>query len=221
MNDSALSSVMEQAAAAAASFDNGGAPAGSLVTQQPQNTAVAQTPMRPSLDDIADNSGLVVDAYLSVKEAGLRIDKNDYFKKVKATIDLSKVIPIFQVRANRGGNTTFIKSYDGVMTSQGQSFAQATANLQATHDKVDGPYTTVEIPIKLLEKVPGADAGKVLGHTPAITGVKFWNAFYLEAREAGLKAENVEVILECLPQTNKNGNEWGVVGFKLVGPAKA
>lgn len=212
---SALASVMDQAAAASAAFEPGTA----LAPQQ-TGTAVAEA-TRPSLDDMADNAGIQVDAYLGVKEAGLRIDKADYFKEAKVTIDLTECTPIFSVRANRGGQTTFIKSYDGRMTSQGQNFQQATAQLAATHDKVDGPYQTVEVPVTLLQDVPGAKKGQRLGITPAITGVKFWTKFYNELRTAGLSKSKVEAKIVCVPLTNKNGNEWGVVGFELIGEAKA
>ena len=219
-NTSALDAVMDQATAAAdAAPSNGGA----LVAQDQAGGAV-QNYSAPaaslSLDDLADSSGMVVDAYLGVKDAGLRIDTNAYFQKAKGRIDISEVAVIMSVRANRGGSTTFIKSYDGRMTSQGENFQQATARLQATHDKVDGPYRTVEVPFMLDEKVPGAEKGQTLGITPAITGVKFWNTFYDEVRKAGLAGQEVEVEISCVPQRNKNGNEWGVVGFKLIGPAR-
>lgn len=209
-NNSALASVMDQAAAADAAAGSAALPA----TVNTQGTAVA-TAKRPTLDDIADNSGIQVDAYLGVKDAGLRIDTNAYFQSAKVQIDITECTPIFSVRANRGGSTTFIKSYDGVSTSQGENFQQAIARLQQSHDKVDGPYQTVEIPVTLMEDVPGAKAGQRLGITPAITGVKFWTKFYRELREKNLQGETVDAIISCVPQKNKNGNEWGVVGFEL------
>jgi hypothetical protein len=216
--NSALDAVMDQAAAAADSFTPGTAPAPATTGGAVQQY---EAPSAPSLDSMADNAGIQVDAYLSVKETGLRIDKNPVFQDAKVTIDLTECTPIFSVRANRGGQTTFIKSYDGRMTSQGENFQQATARLQATHEKVDGPYQTVEIPVTLLSDVPGAKKGARLGITPAITGVKFWTKFYNELRAAGLQRAKVEAKIVCTPQTNKNGNEWGVVSFELVGEAKA
>jgi len=212
---SALDSVMDQAAAAAASFTPP-AEAQALVPAAAAGTAVGAAAPRPSLDDMADNAGIQVDAYLSVKETGLRIDKNPVFQKAKVRLNMLEVAPIYSVRANKGGATTFIKSYDGQQTSQGQNFAQAIANLQATYDKVDGPYQTAEIPVELLEDVPGAKKGERLGITPAITGVKFWTKFYTELRQAGLTQATVDVEISCVPQTNRNGNEWGVVGFALI-----
>src|SRR3546814_12562447 len=66
---------------------------------------------------------------------------------------MSDVVVISQIRANTGGNTTFVKSYDGVTTSGGQNFMAELARLQKTNDKVDGPYDTVEIPFELADDV--------------------------------------------------------------------
>lgn len=219
--NSALDAVMDAASTAADAFTAQGAGGALVPAAQPGALTQAAPASRPSLDDMADNAGIQVDAYLSVKETGLRIDKNPVFQKAKGVIDLTECAPIFSVRANRGGATTFIKSYDGRMTSQGENFQQATSRLQATHDKVDGPYSTVEIPFTLSEKVPGADKGQRLGITPAITGVKFWTKFYNELRAAGLSRATVNVEIVCVPQSNKNGNEWGVVGFNLIGPVNS
>lgn len=219
-NNSALDSVLDQAEQAADQFEQRSDNGALIPASEGGAVQNYSAPPRPSLDDMADNSGIQVDAYLSVKEAGLRIDKEAYFQKAKVTIDISECMPIYSVRATRGGATTFIKSYDGVATSQGQNFAAAIAQFQNTHEKVDGPYQTVEVPVTLLEDVPGAKKGQRLGITPAITGVKFWTKFYNELRQKGLNKATVEAIITCVPQSNKNGNEWGVVGFELVGEAK-
>jgi len=211
---SALDNVMNQAAAAADSFQ-----ATALQAAPSGGALQAAAPVKMTLDDMADNSGMQVDAYLQVKDAGLRIEGSAYFQTADVTINIPDVAVIQSVRANRGGATTFIKSYDGVSTSTGENFAQATANLRATHDKVDGPYLTAEIPVVLLQDVPGAKAGQSLGITPAITGVKFWTKFYKEVRDAGLQGGVVKAKISCVPQKNKAGNEWGVVGFELVGAA--
>jgi hypothetical protein len=215
---SALDSVMDQAAAAAAAAPVD-APASLPSTQTQGNTSVGAPIARPSLDAMADNAGITVDAYLTFKDGGIKIDKGDYFKEFEGLLDVSEVAPIVSARATRGGNTTFIKSYDGVSTAQGENFQQKLMHLQATNDKVDGPYNTVEIPITLGAKVPGADKGARVGITPAITGVKFWNEFYKELREKGLTQATVKIKVRHKYMTNKNGNEWGVATFELLGEA--
>jgi hypothetical protein len=190
--------------------------------QSQVNTNLVQTNQqanRPSLDSMADSAGIQVDDYLTVKDTGFRVGdaKNEMFKKVKARIDLNEVVAISVIRATRSGATTFIKSYDGLTTSQGQSFALAEQQARQISDKVDGPYQTAEIPVLLLEKVPGAAKDTRIGITPSITGVKFFTKFYNELRRLGLASSVVDVELTHLYQSNKAGNEWGVVEFNLIG----
>jgi hypothetical protein len=214
-NPSALERVMSQAEDASANFQ---APA----LQTPSNVpAVSNESSRPTLDSIADSAGIQVDEYLTVKDSGFRLGdaKAKMFTEATVRIDLSEVQPILSVRANRAGQTTFIKSYDGRMTSQGQNFEQATAQLRAQNDKVDGPYQTVEIPAELLADAGGVSEGQRIGITPAITGVKFWTKFYNELRKKGLQNSTVDVTIRHKGQVNSKGNEWGVVEFVLIGEA--
>lgn len=215
-NGSALERVMGQAESASENFQAPALTQNNLPATQSNNA-----PMRPSLTSLADSSGIQVDEYLTVKDTGFRLGdaKSKLFNEAKVRIDMTEVLPIVSVRANRAGNTTFIKSYDGVMTSQGQSFEQATAQLRASHDKVDGPYQTVEIPAELIEAAGGVAAGSRIGITPAITGVKFFTKFYNELRKQGLEDATVDVKITHTPQSNRNGNEWGVVSFELIGEA--
>lgn len=212
---SALSRVMDQAETASQALVPAQAPA-------PQALTPYQPAARPSLEGMADSAGIQVDAFLTVKDTGFRLGdaKSPMFNEAKVRINMNDVVPIVSVRANRAGNTTFIKSYDGVTTSQGQNFEQAIAGLRGSHDKVDGPYQTAEIPAELLEGVGGAKKGSTIGITPAITGVKFFTKFYNELRQLGLQNATVDAKIIHTPQSNKNGNEWGVAAFELIGEAK-
>lgn len=210
----ALTAVMNAAAAAADA-----APAASAnlpATQTNSNVPVA----RPSLDSMTDSAGLTVDHYLNVMQGGFRLgDMKGYFTEAEVTLDLDEVVAIYQVRANRSGQTTFIKSYDGVTTNTGQNFDLATRQLQQTNDKVDGPYQTAEIPVTLTKDVTDGkvkvEAGATIGVTPSITGVKFFTKFVKAARARGLTGD-IRVKLVHTPQTNTKGNEWGVVAFELI-----
>jgi len=219
MSNSALDSVMDNAEGAAAAMEG----AGTSLANQQQGGAVAQqgggAPARPSLDAMADSAGINVDQYLTIKDTGFRFDKGSVFEEFEGTLDVTEVAPIFSVRATRGGATTFEKSYDGVMSSKGQNWQQTVSHLQATHEKVDGPYQTAEIPLTLLAAVGGEKKGTRIGITPSITGVKFWNALYQELREQGLTSATVKVKVKHKFMTNKNGNEWGCAEFELLGEA--
>lgn len=214
---SALDRVMDNAEQAASNLPAPAAAGGQPLTQyQPAPV------QRPSLTAMADSAGIQVDEYLTVKDTGFRLGdaKNKLFAEARVRINMNEVVPIVSIRANRSGNTTFVKSYDGVMTSQGQSLAQVESQLRASHDKVDGPYQTAEIPATLLEDVGGSKTGTTIGITPAITGVKFFTKFYNELRQKGLDTSTVDVKIVHTPQSNKNGNEWGVVAFELIGEAE-
>lgn len=215
MTDSALSAAMDQAAAAAESAPTASA---ALVAATPSGAvAPAGAISRPSLDDMADNAGIRVDAYITFKYEGMKIGNGKLFEDFEAILDMTEATPIVQVRANRSGATTFIKSYDGVSASTGENFQQKIAHLQATHDKVDGPYNTVELPFELLKAVPGAEKGQRVGITPPMTGTDEWNAFYKSLRDQGLSKAKIKVKVVHIPRTNRNGNEWGICGFELLG----
>lgn len=212
----ALSRVLDQAAAAAA---EAGTPSTALVPQYQPSTALAT---RPSLDSMVDSAGITVDQFLTLKYEGFRLgDNKALFDRFVASLDMSQVVPILQVRGNKDGQTTFIKSYDGVMTPQGQNFQQATENLRSRSDKLDGPYQTSEIPLTVLEDfkvgTETVKAGTVIGTTPPITGVKFFASFIKELRAQGLQDSKVKVNVIHLPQSNVKKNEWGVVTFELIG----
>src|SRR3546814_13295685 len=98
--------------------------------------------------------------------------------EVVGIVEMGDGVVISQIRANTGGNTTFVKSYDGVTTSGGQNLMAELARLQKTNDTVDGPYDTVEITIDLddYDKDPKSSAdyesGLDLGYTRSITDCK-------------------------------------------------
>jgi hypothetical protein len=218
MSESALSAAMDQAAAAAES-----APTNQGQVAAYQGGGSVAPIARPSLDDMADNSGIKVDAYLTLKFEGMKIGNSKLFDDFEAILDVTEAVPIVQVRANRQGNTTFIKSYDGVSTSTGENFQQKIAHLQATNDKVDGPYNTVELPFELTKALPGTDlkAGDRVGVTPPMTGTDEWNSFYKSLRDQGLNKAKVKVRVFHIPRTNRNNNEWGICGYELLGEVKS
>lgn len=219
---SALSRVMDQAQAAADATPATSNASTSLVTQN--NTSGGTSLARPSLTSLVDSAGITVDDFLEVKQAGFRLgDMKGYFQEMTVELDMSEVVPIFQVRATTAaGVTTFIKSYDGARTSSGENFQQAINHLRATHQggKVDGPYETSEIPVKLLESVTD---GKVtvaedtlVGITPPITGVKFFAKFLKRLAAEGLEDAVVKAKVVHAPQSNTKGHEWGVAAFELI-----
>lgn len=221
---SALERVLGQASEAA---DNATSQAStSLVPQTGNGNAVANA-SRPSLDSMMDSSGISVDGYLTLKYDGMKFgDKKGLFDEVVATINLQDIVPIFQVRATRDGSTQFIKSYDGVTTSDGTNFERATEALRAAGNAITGPYQTSEVPFTVAEPVQLYDKGKVadtieagtvIGTTPPLTGVKYLSGFLKKMRSEGHMNETVKVRIKHVPRENANKNQWGLTDFEFLG----
>lgn len=218
---SALDRVMSQANEAADNYrpDNANVPA----TQSGNGNAVAN---RPSLDNLMDSSGISVDGYLTLKFEGMKFgDKKGMFDEAIVSINIPDIVPIVQVRATSNGQTTFIKSYDGVTTSDGTNFERATEALRNAGNTITGPYNTSEVPFTVLEDVilyekgkeaDKIEAGTTIGTTPPLTGVKYLAGFLKKMRENGRMSETVKVKLRHVPKTNPRGNEWGVTDFDFI-----
>lgn len=218
-SNSALDAVMNQADAAASSFSppaTTGSAAPAL--QQSSGSQLA----KPSMQQFAEQGGITVDLFLRMDQAGFQLgdEMKKYFEEMTVSLDMRKVIPIYSARGEAGGNTKFLKSYDGVTTPQGQNFQQAVAHLEAT-TKCTGIYSTVEIPVTLLADVKSSDgvtvkAGTTVGITPSLTGFGEFQKFYKELQEQGLEEAKLKVKVTHLMRTNKNNNKWGVAQFALL-----
>ncbi len=220
--NTALDNVMAQAEAAAAAHQVPEVPA----YQPPALQQPGGVPAKRTLQSVNDNAGILVETYLLPKTEGLKIgsDMKGLLDEVVGIVDMSEVVVISQIRANTGGNTTFVKSYDGVTSVGGQNFMAELARLQKVHDKVDGPYDTVEIPFELADDVKDPkssttyEAGLEIGYTPSLTGYKEFQRFVksLNKKDPALLEARLKVKFIHEKKTNSNNNEWGVVRFELL-----
>lgn len=217
MSNSALDRVMGQAEQAAANFV---APSlGAVATTQPGGAGALA---KPSMEAFAEAGGMTVDVYLRPAEAGFQIgdETKKFIDEFVAELDMNEVVPIYSCRGEAGGNTKFIKSYDGVTTPQGQNFQQAVAHMEAT-TKCSGVYQTAEIPVTLLEDVTFPDkvvitAETRVGITPSVTGFKEFQSFVRGLTKEGLNDAVLKIKVTHLLRTNRNNNKWGVAQFELI-----
>lgn len=220
----ALDNLMNQADQAAQNFQ---AP---VVQQQ---AAVPAAYAKPSLDSMIDGGGMSVDAYFRLKSDGFKIgdEMGSLLDELVVTIDMSEIAPIKSARFEVGGNTTFIKSYDGVTTSTGENFAQVVAARSAQPGvKASGVYDSAEIPVTLTETVVDTKrgssvsfpAGTRVGYTPSVTGFNPFRTFLkkLRAQNPDLLTSVITVKLVHEKKVNANKNEWGVLNFEFLGEAE-
>ncbi|WP_037500564.1 hypothetical protein [Sphingomonas jaspsi] len=230
-NASALDNVMAQAEAAAGNFQApavpgvGTAPA-VLPTAANQNSVGALA--KPSMADFIDSGGMDVDEYFRVKAEGFKVGDTmqGLIDELIVEIDLTEVLPIYSARFESGGNTTFIKSYDGVSTPDGKNFQAEVDRLARINQKSSGIYQTAEIPCVLVDDLDDPkkgssvkiDAETRVGLTPSVTGFKPFQSFMRRLRQSNpdLLQDTVKVKLVHEKKTNRNNNEWGVINFELL-----
>lgn len=183
---------------------------------------------RPSVQGVLSNTGIIVDEYVYPDKAGLKISKDmkGYLDDIEVTIDMSEVVPIASFSSELNGNSTFLKSYDGVSTPGGGNFQLEQQRLsRRPGSKNRGPFDTVEIPMVLTSEVKDPkstlayDAGTEIGLTPSPTGIKeFAKLLKALARiDPNLTSDGVVKVKAINKfRQNSNGNEWGVIAFELI-----
>lgn len=191
------------------------------IDNQP-GTAVGQTRPKMGLDDFMTGA-MSVDTFLKVKDSGLRIgDNRTALETVRVSIDMSNdVDPCEAIKF--GNPATYYKTFDYVTTAnQGFSWEQAIAKARQV-DPNARPYKSADIQMTVLEDIEldkdktTIEAGTRLGHSLSTTNRANFQSFLKELGARGLMNETVEVEVGYQVRTNKAGNEWGVLTFKLLG----
>jgi len=223
-----------QAAVAAALAAQNAAPAtaGVPATQSTPGTAVGApgaTPARGSAVSLQDmvTGSTAVDMYAKVDKRGIQLGDNSKFlcDELLVKINLSEVVAFYGVRFGQGSSTTYKRSLDR-MTEQvsGRAWSSIIAEAQQIDPKCKGDYSGADIPMTLLEEVDGGknaepiEAGKVVGYTTSITGYKPFQTFASAMYKAGLGDIDLKVKITH-KEESRNGNEWGILLFELVGTA--
>ncbi len=213
---------LKQAAQAAQSTNT--ASQGTAVAEAAQS-APAVVGKRIGRQDFQNNAAGNVGTYLKVSEHGLTFGKEakKLVDKFSATIDLSKVKYCQQVRF--GNPAQYYKTLDGV-TTQGTGKPWTVTLQQAKQidsGRSSDPYATAEIvmvtsaPVKSVKNEDVVEAGTVVGYTPPYTGADAFNQLIKDVEAAGIDPDRgvVDVEVGYIDQ-HRNGNNWGIVTFKLL-----
>lgn len=227
-----VKAAMEAAQAAAAAAPSPQLPA----TISPQTSLAAAgpapTPVALSMESMQMGS-MSVDNWFKVKEDGLKIgDMQGLLESVEAVIDMTAGRGfILKYGAKNGNPAQYAYTVDLANAAGGGTWPAALARLQALDpSKPCAPYRCVDLPFRLIDdvvKTTGAGkaavttviakAGDMIGYTTSTTNWKNWEMFYKDVEKAGLMGREVKVKLTAQPRTNKNGNNWGVLAFELLG----
>jgi hypothetical protein len=178
-----------------------------------ENGAVATyvAPRQKTLDDLS-NAGLNVDEFLKVDKYGFTIKgKEGLFEELLVSIDTSKIQVFEGVRF--GNPATYYKTYDGAKAAHGGNWLDALKKAQMADPTVK-TYEGADIEMVALETVKVTSKGK---ETVVVEKGTTLKAFIDEVTKQGLRGAVVEVKVIAEKRTNKNGNEWGVLNFELLG----
>jgi hypothetical protein len=193
------------------------------MTAPSQAVAVAPAPLGAGrvrgFDDAVNSAGAAVDLWLSVDSDGYKVGSTK-FAAIAGTIDMGSIKFPYMCRANVGGGTKFVRSYDGVREAQsGRPWAEVCAQMQAMDANCKGQYDAAEIPLVLdADLVAGEKvikAGRAVGITTSVTGFKPFMAW---ARQFG-SGDTISVIASVETNSKKGVRDWGIPTFAEVNAA--
>ena len=226
--------VVDPIAAAIAAAKEGAAAhtatqAQALATAQPVGGVPAVAPPRAmplKMDDMG-GGGISVDSWVGVKEFGLLLGEKKELcsEPVMVTIDLSAIAPNFAVKF--GNPAVYLKTYDHVTEVRGGSWAAAIAKAQQVNPdareyrSVDVPMVSVSDVFLGKSKEPVIKAGEKLGYSTPTTGWAAWEEFFRACSVRGMSSSTVPVELTHEKRTNKSGNTWGIIKFRLLEQGQA
>lgn len=199
--------------------------------QDATSTALApqqQTQFSTDLDDFLTGGGIRPDKWLQVKDAGIRIDRDDkaFVTEFVADLDLSQVLLFWGARAEYAGNkVVYTKSYDGKVTTKSENFNSVLAEFKANSLKNADPYRGADILLTLPDDVTQGKttiaAGTRLGYSTSITGFAPFQGFLQAMKKAGKfhavgDGETVRVRVKHDMRTNNANQDYGVLLFELA-----
>jgi hypothetical protein len=194
-----------------------------MAGQPQQQVAVAPAPLGAGrvrgFDDAVASAGAAVDLWLSIDSDGYKVGSTK-FSAIAGSIDMGSIKFPYMCRANVGGGTKFVRSYDGVREAQsGRPWAEVCAQMQALDANCKGQYDAAEIPLVLdADLVAGEKvikAGRAVGITTSVTGFKPFMAW---ARQFA-STDVVSVIASVETNSKKGVRDWGIPKFAEVNAA--
>jgi hypothetical protein len=186
------------------------------------------TTFSTGLDDFLNGGGIRPDKWLQVKDAGIRIDRDDkaFVESFTGTLDLSEVKLFWGSRAEfAGNNVQYAKSYDGKLTDKGENFNQVLAEFKASSVKDASPYRGADVLVTLDEAVTQGktvvDEGTRVGYSTSITGFAPFQSFLAAMKKQGLlraegDGEVVRVKVTHKLKTNPKGQDYGILLFDKI-----
>ncbi len=194
-----------------------------VVPVQAQQGVTTYAPVKaPSLMGLTQGA-MSSDGFLKVKEFGLLLlGKPNLVESITVAMVPSRdILPYTGIRYKVGQTVVYKKSYDGVTCNEGGPWAEAVAEAQRIEPGVR-TYEGADLAMRLLEDAKDAkgavvaEAGLVIGHSTSVTNRGLLAEFIKEAMKQEAMDDELEVQVGYVPKTNKAGQTWGLVTFKIL-----
>lgn len=175
-----------------------------------------------SMDDLLQDGGITVDAWLKVDQHGIHIGGKKPIQEevLGLQLDLAAVRAKYSIKYS---NPPIYKhTYDHQVSSEGEAWALVCQRAQQVDNKAR-EYRSADIPLIVTNDIPGtkgemlAEADQTLGLTLSTTAWKYWERFFNSLAKAGVDLKSDVVTINLRYEViNRNGNTWGVPTFELV-----
>jgi len=167
-----------------------------------------------TMEEVAMGS-MINDEWLKVKPFGLLIgaSSNLITEGIIVEMNFARNVACFAIKA--GNPAIYKKTYGGGLCVDGASWEDTIQQLQAIDPRAR-PYRSADIIMTVLENNGDAREGMVLGHSLSTTNWGAYLKFYNACRQKNLMDQDIKVRISHARQTNKAGNEWGILDFELL-----
>ena len=171
---------------------------------------------------------MTVDGWLKVKEFGLLIgDKvGKLVKTIKVKLNTAEGGDFRAFEGVRFGNPPqYLKTYDGINEASGGTWAEALRKAQLV-EPTNQSYRGADLQMEVIEDVKHddgtllAETGMRLGHSTAVTNRPQVADLVKQLKEMNLMGKTVDMEVGFIPKSNKNGQTWGLLTFKVLGESK-
>lgn len=205
-----LQAILENARTNAAALVPSPAPA--------TNGNLPTTAKASRLLDFDDLGGsFTVDIFLKVSEAGIKIGNNGKFReRLDVVMDTSAVQASKAISASRDGQPPkYWRTYDGVMTLSGIPWEQAISEAQQIKPGAV-PYSSADIPVRLLQEVDGVGTDKILGMSLTKSQYGPFDTFRKAMLRKGLWGQELPITLGFRVGKMQGVRDWGIYTFELL-----
>ncbi len=198
--------------------------ASQALTTQNTSTAVASPASSGAalgLDDLLGN-GVSVDHWLKLTQFGITVgDKTKPLETIEVFIDMSEIAYSYQIKYQLNGKAVYHRTYDRVLDTQGQPWAQTMLQAKQIDPKAY-EYRSAEVPliaaVAIESKEKGknaAEAGERLGLTLSTTGWKQFETWVRELARKNIdpKSAYLKLTLGFEEKKKEGVNPWGVPTF--------